>query len=75
MTIVTFRKETEKLTSMCMCPFKNEKAAKAHIEEDAAHWCEFHNAKPLGWKDVDSTDHYVAQLPSGKKAYWQYFTI
>lgn len=74
--IVMFRKESEKLSSMCMVDFKDAEAAKKHIEADAEHFCQAHRgAKKLGWKDPDATDYFAVKLRGGKKCFWQYFEL
>ena len=72
MVIVTFRKETDKLTSFCMKPFKNETAAKAYIEEDAACFLSKHSGISLGWIKPKTLDYYCVMLKNGTMCYWQY---
>ncbi len=75
MTIVTFRKETDKLTSVCNKKFKTPAAAKKHIEEDAAYVLSKHPEFDLGWIKPRSLDYYCVDLKNGVKCFWQYFTM
>ena len=75
MVIVTFRKETDKLTSVCQARFKNEIAAKKHIEEDAAYFLTKHPGVDLGWIKPKTFDYYCVELKNSTKCYWQYFEI
>lgn len=74
--IVMFRKESNKLSSMCTIDFKDAETAKKYIEEDAEYFCRIHRgAKKLGWKDSDITDYFTVKLRNGKKCFWQYFEL
>ena len=76
MTIVVFRKENERLASVCMKKFKTPIAAKKHIEEDAAFFISKHAGSiDWGWIKPDSLDYHVIELKSGVKCFWQYFEI
>ena len=75
MTIVVFRKETDTLASVCMKKFKNEIAAKKHIEEDAAYFLTKHPGVDLGWIKPKTLDYYCVEMSNGTKCYWQYFEI
>ena len=72
---VTFRKDTDKLTSMCSITFKTTKEAKKHIEDDAHHLCELYNAVDLGWIKPKTLDYYCVEMKNGVKCYWQYFQL
>ena len=75
MTIVVFRKENERLATVCTVKFKNAEDAKKHIEEDAAYVCAKHNAIDVGWIKPNTLDYYMVMLKSGVNCIWQYFTI
>ena len=75
MVIVVFRKETDKLASVCIETFKSTAAAKKHIEEDAAHFLQKHNGVDLGWIKPNTLDYYCIETFAGVKCYWQYFEI
>ena len=75
MVIAVFRKETDKLASVCTKKFRNEIAAKKHIEEDAARICMLHSALDLGWIKPKTLDYYCIEMKNGTKCYWQYFNI
>ena len=75
MTIVAFRKETDKLVQVCTKTFRSTAAAKKHIEDDAALICQIHNALDLGWIKPKTLDYYCVELKNGTKCYWQYFEI
>lgn len=75
MVIVAFRKETDKLASVCCKTFKNDIAAKKHIEEDAAYFLTKHPGVDLGWIKPKTLDYYCVELKNGTKCYWQYFNV
>ena len=75
MTIVAFRKETDKLVQVCTKTFRSTAAAKKHIEDDAASICQIYNALDLGWIKPKTLDYYCIELKNGTKCYWQYFEI
>lgn len=73
--IVAFRKENDRLASVCTMAFKSQAAAKQHIEADAAYVCKKHNALDLGWIKPKTLDYYCVELKSGVKCFWQYFLM
>ena len=75
MTIVVFRKENERLATVCTVKFKSAEAAKKHIEEDAAYFLSKHPGIDLGWIKPNSLDYYCVELKNGTKCYWQYFEM
>ena len=75
MVIIAFRKETDKLTSICSKTFTNVAKAKKHIEEDAAYFLSKHPGIDLGWIKPNSLDYYCVELKNGTKCYWQYFEM
>ena len=75
MTIVAFRKETDKLVQVCTKKFRNTTAAKKHIEDDVAYICQKYNALDLGWIKPKTLDYYCVELKNGTKCYWQYFEM
>lgn len=72
---VVFRKDSDKLSTMCTVLFKSQVAAKQHIEADAAYVCKKHNAIDLGWIKPKTLDYYCIELKNGVKCYWQYFKL
>jgi len=73
---VVFRKENDKLSSMCTVLFKSAKEAKSHIEADAQLTvCLKAGAKDLGWIKPDTLDYYCVRLKNGVKCFWQYFKL
>lgn len=75
MVAVVFRKDDEKLASMCMQKYKTVNAAKEHIEQDAQRVCKLHDGLDLGWIKPKTLDYYCVELKTGVKCYWQYFQI
>ncbi len=76
MTIVAFRKDNERLTSVCCKTFKNNVAAKQHIEDDAAFFCTKHPGSiNCGWIKPKTLDYYMVTLKNGVNCYWQYFNM
>ena len=75
MTIVAFRKETDRLVQVCRRTFKNALSAKKFIEDDAQHMCMTRGALDLGWILPKTKDYYCVELKSGVKCFWQYFDI
>ncbi len=75
MTIVSFRKETDKLTQICKKKFKNFVAAKKFIEDDAMLFLTKHKGFDLGWIKPKTLDYYCIELMNGTKCYWQYFEV
>lgn len=75
MVLVVFRKDNNRLASMCMQKFRSTNAAKKHIEEDAQHICKRYDAFDLGWIKPNTLDYYCVELKSGVKCYWQYFEM
>lgn len=73
--IVAFRKENDRLASICTAAFKSQAAAKKHIEEDAAYACKKTGALDLGWIKPKTLDYYCVELKSGEKCFWQYFQM
>ena len=70
MTIVAFRKETDKLVEVCTKTFRSAAAAKKYIEDDAAYICQTCNALDLGWIKPKTLDYYCIGLKNGTKCYW-----
>lgn len=75
MVIVVFRKENERLASVCTKMFDTVDDAKKNIEEDAARICMLHGALDFGWIKPKTLDYYCIELKNGTKCYWQYFNI
>lgn len=75
MVTVVFRKDDERLASMCMQKYRSVGAAKKHIEQDAQHVCKLHDGIDLGWIKPKTLDYYCVELKNGIKCYWQYFQI
>lgn len=76
MVIVAFRKDNEKLTSVCSKTFKNAAAAKQHIEDDAAFFCTKHPGSiNCGWIKPKTLDYYMVTLKNDVNCYWQYFNV
>lgn len=74
--IVVFRKENDRLASVCTMAFKSQVAAKQHIEADAAYVCKKnYGALDLGWIKPKTLDYYCIELKSGEKCFWQYFQM
>ena len=75
MVAVVFRKDSDKLASMCTQKYRTVNAAKEHIEQDAQHVCKLHDGIDLGWIKPKTLDYYCIELKNGIKCYWQYFQI
>jgi len=76
MVIVVFRKEIDKLASVCCKTFKTAAAAKQHIEDDAAFFCTKHPGSiNCGWIKPKTLDYCMVTLKNGVNCYWQYFSI
>ena len=75
MVIVVFRKDSDRLASVCLKKFKSVGEAKEHIEQDVQRICAMHDALDLGWIKPKTLDYYCIELKSGVKCYWQYFKI
>lgn len=48
MVIIAFRKETDRLASICSKTFSNVAKAKNHMEDDAAYFCTKHSGS-INW--------------------------
>ena len=75
MVAVVFRKDNDRLASMCMQKDRSVKEAKDHIEQDAQHVCKLHDGLDWGWIKPKTLDYYCVELKTGVKCYWQYFQI
>lgn len=58
MVIIAFRKETDRLASICSKTFSNVAKAKNHIEDDAAYFCTKHSGSiNWGWIKPKTLDN------------------
>ena len=76
MVIVAFRKDSERLASVCRKTFKNAAAAKQHIEDDATFFCTKHPGSiNCGQVKPKTLDYYMVTLKNSVNCYWQYFSV
>ena len=76
MVVVVFRKENERLASVCTKMFDNVDAAKKHIEEDADFFCSKHRGSiKCGWIKPNTFDYYMVTTKDFVNCIWQYFEI